>query len=109
MHEEFPDLPLFFNFSNNFKWYDSALTFDDIARVGYKIFIVSTGCIRVSKQAVSDYAADLMNRKEQAVKDFQRTEKGNLAEFGGLKKIQELEGKYLSNEEVSKKYQTSGF
>ena len=108
MHEEFPGLPLFFNFSNNLKWYDSPLTFDDIARVGYKIFIVSTGCIRVSKQAVSDYAADLMKRREQAVKDFQRTEKSNLAEFGGLKKMQELEEKYLSSEEVSKEYTTEG-
>jgi len=84
------------------------LTFDDIARIGYKIFIVSTGCIRVSMQAVSEYAIDLMTRKEQAVKDFQRKESQNLAEFGGLKRIKELEAKYLPTEGVKKKYETSG-
>ncbi|MBI4189385.1 MAG: isocitrate lyase/PEP mutase family protein [Betaproteobacteria bacterium] len=108
LHKEFPALPLFFNFSNNLKWYESPLTFDDIARLGYKIFIVSTGCIRVSKQAVTDYAVDLMNRKEQAVKDFQRTEKENLADFGGLEQIKALEQKYLPNEDVINKHKTVG-
>ena len=108
MHDEFPDLPLFFNFSSNFKWSDSPLTFDDIARIGYKIFIVSTGCIRVAKQAVSEYAADLMQRKEQAVKDFQQKETANLASFGGLNKIQALEKKYLPDDDLSRKYRSTG-
>ncbi|MFH1009218.1 MAG: isocitrate lyase/PEP mutase family protein [Candidatus Latescibacterota bacterium] len=108
IHEEFPSLPLFFNYSSNVKWYTSPLTFDDIARIGYKVFIVSTGCIRVSKQAVSEYAVDLMTRKEQAVKDFQRKEKQDLAEFGGLKRIKELEAKYLPAEGLKKKYETPG-
>jgi 2-methylisocitrate lyase-like PEP mutase family enzyme len=104
MHKEFPNLPLFFNYSSNFKWYDSPLTFDDIAKIGYKIIIVSKGCIRVSKHAVSEYAADLMARKEQAVKDFQKKETENLAQFGGLSKFKELEEKYLPREEVRNKY-----
>jgi isocitrate lyase len=108
VHKQYPGIPLFFNFSSNFRWYESSLTFDEIARLGYKVFIVSTGCIRVAKQAVTDFAADLMNRKEQAVKDFQRTEKENLADFGGLKEIRALEEKYLPSEEVLKKYTSKG-
>jgi 2-methylisocitrate lyase-like PEP mutase family enzyme len=108
IHAEFPNLPLLFNYSSNFKWYTSPLSFDDIARIGYNVFIVSSGCIRVSLQAVSEYAADLMARKEQAVKDFQRNESWNLAEFGGLKRIKELEGRYLPSEGVKKKYETGG-
>lgn len=108
IHAEFPNLPLLFNYSSNFKWYNSPLTFEDIARIGYKVFIVSSGCIRVSLQAVSEYAADLITRKDQAVKDFQRKETRNLAEFGGLKRIKELEAKYLPAEGVKKKYQTTG-
>ena len=108
MHMEFPDLPLFFNFSSNLKWHDSPLTFDDIAKIGYKIFIVSTACIRVSKHAVSEYAVDLRNRKEQAVKDFQRKETETMAEFGGLNRIKELERKYLPDADVIKKYETTG-
>jgi len=45
-----------------------------------------------------------MARKEQAVKDFQKTETENLAQFGGLSKIKELEKKYLPREEVRNKY-----
>lgn len=108
IHKEFPNLPLFFNYSANFKWCNSPLTFDDIAAIGYKIFIVSTGCIRVSMRAVSEYAMDLMSRKEQVIKEFQRKESLNLAEFGGLKRIKELEAKYLPNEAVREKYQTEG-
>ena len=105
IHKEFPNLPLFFNYSSNLKWYDSPLTFSDIAKIGYKMIIVSKGCIRVSKHAVSEYAADLMERKEQAVKDFQKKETENLAQFGGLSKFKELEKKYLPSEEVRKRYE----
>jgi len=72
MHKEFPDLPLWYNYSANFKWSDSPLTFDDIAAMGYKVITYSSGCIRVSKQAVTNFAADVMKRKEQAIKDFRK-------------------------------------
>lgn len=49
-----------------------------------------------------------MKRKEQAVKDFQKRETENLAQFGGLSKFKELEEKYLPSEEVRKKYETVG-
>ena len=81
------------------------MTFNDIANIGYKIIIVSKGCIRASKHAVSEYAADLMERKEQAVKDFQKRETESLAQFGGLSIFKELEKKYLPSEEVKMRYE----
>jgi isocitrate lyase len=111
MHKEFPNLPLFFNYSSSFQWYDSPLKFSDIAEMGYKVIIVSLGCLRVSMQAVWDYAADLMNRKEQAEKDFERKLKGHPTEdfnkFAGFPQVKQLEAKYLPGEEVRKKYEES--
>jgi len=111
MHREFPNLPLFFNYSSSFQWYDSPLKFSDIAQMGYKVIIVSLACLRVSIQAVWDYAADLMNRKEQAEKDFERKLKDHPTEdfnkFAGFPQVKELEAKYLPGEEVRKKYEES--
>ena len=111
MHKEFPNLPLFFNYSSSFQWYDSPLTFSDVAEMGYKVIIVSLGCLRVSLKAVWDYATDLMNRKEIAEKDFQRNLKGhqteNFNKFAGFPEIKKLEAKYLPSEEVRKKYEES--
>jgi 2-methylisocitrate lyase-like PEP mutase family enzyme len=111
MHREFPNLPLFFNYSSSFTWCDSPLKFSDIAQMGYKVIIISLGCLRVSIQAVWDYAADLMNRKEEAQKDFERTLKGHPTEdfhkFAGIPQMKQLEAKYLPDEEVRKKYEES--
>jgi len=111
VHKEFPGLPLFFNYSSSFKWYESPLTFGDVARMGYKVIIVSLGCMRVSMQAVWDYAADMMKRGEQAEKDFEEGFKGHPVEdfnrFAGIPRIKELEAKYLPREEVRKKYEES--
>jgi len=108
MLKEFPDLPLFFNFSSSFEWFPSPLTFKDISEMGYKAMIVSMGCLRVSMKAVWDYAIDLMNRKEQAEKDFEERFQGHPMEdfnkFAGIPKIRELEEKYISNKKVRTKY-----
>ena len=111
MHKAFPNLPLFFNYSSSFQWYNSSVTFSDIAKIGYKVMMVSLGCMRVSMQAVWDYAADMMNRKEEAEKDFERKLKGHPTEdfnkFAGFPGIKELESKYLPKEEMRKKYEES--
>lgn len=111
IHKEFPDLPLFFNYSSSFKWYDSELTFDDIANMGYKIIIVSLGCLRVGLQAIWDFAVDLLNRKEEAEKDFEKRLRGHPTEdfnkFAGFPYIKELEARYLPSEEVEMKYKRS--
>lgn len=111
IHKEFPNLPLFFNFSSSFKWHQSPLKFREIAEMGYKVFIVSLGCLRVSMQAVWDYAADLLRREEQGEKDFEKKLIGHPTEdfnkFAGFPGIKELEAKYLPKEELKKKYEES--
>lgn len=107
----FPNLPLFFNFSSSFQWQDSPLTFDDIAALGYRVIIVSLACMRVTLQAVWDYAVDLKRRGAQAEKDFERKLKGHPTEdfnrFAGFPEIKALESRYLPEEEVIRKYEQS--
>ncbi len=111
IHREFPDLPLFFNYSSSFQWHNSPVTFRDISRIGYKVIIVSLACMRVSLQAVWDYAADLRARSEVAEKEFEKRLKGHPTEdfnrFAGFPKVKALEAKYLPGEEMRKKYEES--
>ncbi|HSB67882.1 MAG TPA: isocitrate lyase/PEP mutase family protein [Candidatus Methylomirabilis sp.] len=111
VHRDFPEIPLFFNYSSSFRWYESPLTFKDVAALGYKVFIVSLACMRVAMQAVWDFAADMRIRGAQAEKDFQERLKGHPTEdfnkFAGIPYIKELESKYLPKEEVRKKYEES--
>jgi isocitrate lyase len=111
VHRDFPDLPLFFNYSSSFRWYESPLTFKDVAAMGYKVLIVSLGCMRVAMQAIWDYAEDMRKRGDQAETDFEKRLKGHPTEdfnqFAGIPRIKELETKYLPKEEVRKKYEES--
>ncbi len=111
IHEEFPNLPLFFNYSSSFRWHESPLTFDDVAGMGYKVIIVSLGCVRAGMQAVWDYATDLMTRKEAAEKGFEKRLAGHPTEdfhrFAGVPRIRELESRYLPSDEMRKKYEGS--
>ena len=107
----YPNLPLFFNYSSSLDWSDSKLTFSDLAAMGYKVIIVSMACLRVSLQAVWDYAQDMIKRKDQTGKDFERKLKGhptyNFHQFAGLAKIKEKETLFLPGEEIRKKYEGS--
>jgi 2-methylisocitrate lyase-like PEP mutase family enzyme len=111
MHAEFPDKPLFFNFSSSFRWDESPLSFADVAAMGYKVMIASLACMRVAMQAVWDYAADLAARGAEAEKDFARRVKGHPTEdfnkFAGVPQIRELEAKYLPRELFRQKYEES--
>lgn len=111
MRKAHPNLPLFFNYSSSFDWSDSPLTFSDLAAMGYKVMIVSLACMRVSLQAVWDYAQDMIKRKDQAEKDFEGKLKShatyNFNQFAGFSKIKEKETAFLPREEVSKKYEES--
>jgi isocitrate lyase len=111
MHREFPNLALFFNYSSSFRWYDSPLTFKDVADMGYKLIIVSLGCLRASLKAVWDYVADLKDRNEEAEKDFEKKLRGHPTEdfntFAGFPGIREIEAKFLPSEEVQRKYEKS--
>jgi len=109
IHREFPGLPLFFNYSSSFRWVDSPLTFKDVGDMGYKLIIVSLGCLRASLKAVWDYVTDLKDRDEEAEKDFQKKLRSHPTEdfnaFAGFPRIKEIEAKFLPSEEVRRRYE----
>ena len=111
MHRDFPGLPLFFNYSGNFKWYDAPLKFSDLGKMGYKVINVSLGALRASMKAVWDYAVDLKKREEQAEIDFEKSFIGHpmekVNEFSGFPRIREMESKYLPSDEVRRRYEES--
>ena len=107
MRREFPDVPLYLNYSANLGWHGSKAKFEDFAEMGYRIIHVSLACLRVAIQATWDYAVDLKARGAQAEIDFQKRSMGHpMGAFhrAGFTKIKELEAKYLPAEEVKKKY-----
>jgi 2-methylisocitrate lyase-like PEP mutase family enzyme len=79
--------------------------------MGYKTIIISLACMRVSLQAVWDYAQDIIKRKDQAGKDFEQKLKSyptyNFNHFSGFPKIKEKEAAFLPMEEVRRKYEES--
>jgi isocitrate lyase len=111
MRKTHPNLPLFFNYSSSFDWSDSPLTFSDLAAMGYQVIIVSLACMRVSLQAVWDFAQDMIQRQDRAEKDFEGKLKGHATypfnQFAGFPKIKEKETAFLPREEVSRKYEES--
>jgi isocitrate lyase len=111
MRKAYPNLPLFFNFSSSFDWSPSKLTFSELAAMGYKIIIISLACMRVSLQAVWDFAQDMIKQKEQAEKEFERKLKNhptyNFHHFSGFPKIKEKEAAFLPKEELRKNYEES--
>jgi 2-methylisocitrate lyase-like PEP mutase family enzyme len=111
IHRDYPDLPLYFNYSSNLKWHESNVTFDDIAALGYKAMHVSLAGMRATMQATWDYAVDLKARGAQAEIDLQKRlvghPMGDYHAFAGFPKIKAMEAKYLPEEELKKKYEGS--
>jgi 2-methylisocitrate lyase-like PEP mutase family enzyme len=112
MHSEFPELPLYFNYSSNLKWHESRVTFDDIANIGFKLMHVSLAGLRTSMQAMFDYAADLKSRGAVAEIEYEERLRnhamGSCNEFAGFPQIKALEEKYLPPDEIKKKYEAAG-
>jgi isocitrate lyase len=108
MHKTYPELPLYFNYSSNLKWYQSGLSFDDVAALGYKAMHVSLAGMRTTMHAMWDYAADMKARGAAAEIDFQQKSLGHpmgaFHEFAGFDKMKALEARYLPPEEIKKKY-----
>jgi len=108
IHRQFPDLPLYFNYSANLRWDESRLTFDDIAHLGYKVMHTSLAGMRTTMQSMWDYAVDLRARGAQAEIEFEerlaKHPMGAFHQIAGFPRIKELEEKYLPPEEVARKY-----
>ncbi|MCI3953548.1 MAG: carboxyvinyl-carboxyphosphonate phosphorylmutase [Burkholderiales bacterium] len=109
IHEDFPDLPLYFNYSSNLKWHESKVTFEHLAALGYKAMHVSLAGMRATMQATWDYAVDLKARGAQAEIDFEQKLRdhpmGDHYTFAGFPAIKALEKQYLPAEELERKYQ----
>ncbi len=109
IHAAYPGFPLYFNYSANLKWYEHPLTpFEAIADLGYKAMHISQACLRPSLLAVWDYATELKARGVQAEIDLEKRvlkhPLGTINDFAGFPEVKALEAKYLSSEEVAKKY-----
>jgi isocitrate lyase len=111
MRKANPNLPLFFNYSSSFDWSDSELTFGDLAGMGYKVIIVSLACLRVSLQAVWDFAQEVIMQKDRTIKELDRKMRNhptyNFHKFAGFPEIKEKEALFLPREEIKKKYEES--
>jgi 2-methylisocitrate lyase-like PEP mutase family enzyme len=112
MHQEFPDLPLYFNYSSNLKWHESRVTFEDIANLGFKLMHTSLAGLRTSMAGMFEYAADLKQRGALAEIEYEERMKnhpmGSCNEFAGFPRIKALEEKYLPQDEIKKKYEAAG-
>jgi isocitrate lyase len=112
VHAEFPDLPLYFNFSSNLDWRGKNIGFDDIAAIGYKAMHTSLAGMRATMMATWDYAVDLKARGAAAEVDFQTRLKthpmGSFHEMAGFPRIRAMEEKYLPAEEMEKYKESVG-
>lgn len=108
IRKDFPDLPLYFNYSSNLKWHESKVSFEDLAALGYKAMHVSLAGMRATMQGTWDYAVDLKARGAQAEIDFERRLRNHpMADhyaFAGFPAIKALEQKYLPADELERKY-----
>lgn len=108
IRKDFPDLPLYFNYSSNLKWHESKVSFEDLAALGYKAMHVSLAGMRATMQVTWDYAVDLKARGAQAEIDFERRLRNHpMADhyaFAGFPAIKALEQKYLPADELERKY-----
>lgn len=112
IHGEFPELPLYFNFSSNLDWRGKSIGFDDIAAIGYKAMHTSLAGMRATMMATWDYAVDLKERGAAAEIDFQKRLRahpmGAFHELAGFPRIKAMEEKYLPAEELKKYEETVG-
>ena len=109
MHRDFPELPLYFNYSSNLKWHESGVKFEEVAAMGYKAMHVSLVAMRVMMQAFWDYALDMKTRGADAEIEFEKRLLGHpmgaFHELAGFPQVKAQEEKYLPAEEVKKKYE----
>ncbi|HYC44174.1 MAG TPA: isocitrate lyase/PEP mutase family protein [Burkholderiales bacterium] len=111
IHSDFPSLPLYFNYSSNLKWYESGVSFEALAAMGYKLMHVSLVAMRVMMHAFWDYAVAMKAHGAQAEIDFQKRLAGHpmgaFHELAGFPRVKALEETYLPAEEVRQKYSGS--
>ena len=68
VQNERPGIPLVFNYSSSLKWGAShnRVSFRQLSDMGYKVILVSMGCVHAAMYAVWDFMVDLRENAEQA-------------------------------------------
>ena len=82
MQKERPGIPLVFNYSSSLKWGRSKnrVSFGQLSDMGYKVILVSMGCVHAAMHAVWDFMADLKDNGEEAQFRLEDTVRGHPTE-----------------------------
>ena len=82
VQKERPGIPLVFNYSSSLKWGRSKnrVSFSQLSDMGYKVILVSMGCVHAAMHAVWDFMADLKDNGEEAQFRLEDTVRGHPTE-----------------------------
>ena len=82
VQKERPGIPLVFNYSSSLKWGRSKnrVSFGQLSDMGYKVILVSMGCVHAAMHAVWDFMADLKDNGEEAQFRLEDTVRGHPTE-----------------------------
>lgn len=103
LRAEFPDLPLFFNYSSSFDWaaLSDPLSFEELAKLGYRVIVVGLGTIHAAMQAEWDFLCDLREHGHLAQVRLQRRLRGHPTHdhhaMGQLERFRSLEEQHRAD------------
>ena len=82
VQKEQPGIPLVFNYSSSLNWGRSKnrVSFSQLSEMGYKVILVSMGCVHAAMHAVWDFMADLKDNGEEAQFRLEDTVRGHPTE-----------------------------
>ena len=82
VQKERPGIPLVFNYSSSLKWGRSKnrVSFSQLSDMGYKVILVSMGCVHAAMHAVWEFMADLKDNGEEAQFRLEDTVRGHPTE-----------------------------
>ena len=82
VQRERPGIPLVFNYSSSLNWGRSKnrVSFSQLSDMGYKVILVSMGCVHAAMHAVWDFMADLKDNCEEAQFRLEDTVRGHPTE-----------------------------
>ena len=101
VQKERPGIPLVFNYSSSLNWGRSKnrVSFSQLSDMGYKVILVSMGCVHAAMHAVWDFMADLKDNGEEAQFRLEDTVRGHPTEdhhaMGNIALYEELTRDYV--------------
>ena len=101
VQKERPGMPLVFNYSASLKWgtSENRVSFRQLSDMGYRVILVSMGCVHAAMKASWDFMADLRENAEQAQFRQEAAIKGHPTEdhhaMGNIALYEELTRDYV--------------